>query len=440
MKNKMGLFWVIVSALCITIGGCGFGSPSRNSDTGTKDISDGQEISSGKRNGNSVDFYDIEKYRERLSGERELIADCTGDYQQDIEAVKNTSYRNCSFSDCKFSPMPEFDELYVMAETDHGISTKESWDTIEQWLDDIGESNQVDMDKEVRIVTPEVEWNDALEYPYSYPALSEHMDLTSGGGAFVDTTDCHMQISYDGVYSMSDGKMNRYLGDTTWAHSGALGDYAADVVAQGKVPELSEKSWSLISGNLSIGEGAELVKSYFEAGTPFKPAAGVSLTVSDVSVFSLGDVYGYDYTFQRIYKGVPVSIGGGGYVTYTPGSYGTPDGDIRHAYVVDDTGVSAYHGMNAAAVLTELYKDQAMIGFRQAVQLLSENLAPYINADIHESGFAYVPVSFDEGISTTLFPCWEFSGINRMKKEGIFACIDAFTGDIYYYTFLLEEE
>ena len=289
------------------------------------------------------------------------------------------------------------------------------------------------MEKEVRIVTPEVEWDETQEFPYSYPALCEHMDLSSGGGAFITTTDCHMQISYDGAYSMSDGKMNQYLQDTRLASKGALGAYSDNVVAEGAVSQLADESWPLISGELTVGEGAELVKSYFEAGTPFPLQEGVALEVPEVRVFTLGDVYGYDYFIQRIYKGIPIAYRD--YGTFSEPTYGIPNEDVKNAYVVDTEGVSAYCGKNASAVLTELYSDHLMLGLSRAVQMMSENIAPQVNIDVKEAGLEYVPVTFSlETGSITLFPCWRFSGTNLVKGEEMVIYADVLTGELYYYT------
>ena len=420
----------IISAiftLCIIISGCGSNTPNNSFSHEKKVLT---------RNGQQIELYDIETYKEQLTSDRKSIEDVATSYLEETESVKNTEYKNFMFDICEFSDFPKFNSLYVMIETDHGITTEESWNTIEEWMESIEKRDLVDMEKEVRIVASEIPWDETKEFPYSYPALSEHMDLSDGAGAFVTTKECHIQISYDGVYSMSDGKMNAYLKDDALAHGGALGDYSWNVVAKGKVSELSEKSYPLISGELTIGEGAELVKQYFEAGTPFASNEGVEISVPEVSVFTLGNVYGYDYKVQRVYKDVPIAFSG--YYTYSSGSVGLPGGDIKHAYVVDNEGVSAYCGNNACAVLMELYSDEELIGFEQAVGLLSEKMAGHISGEIEEAGFVYAKISFDDGLSDVLFPCWRFLGTNLRKNEIIEAYVDALTGEIYYRTIALE--
>lgn len=55
----------------------------------------------------------------------------------------------------------------------------------------------------------------------------------------------------------------------------------------------------------------------------------------------------------------------------------------------------------------------------------------------------YVPLqfgSFEEESEKLLFPCWNFSGWNRAKDEQIELFVDVFTGDVYYYTFTLDDE
>lgn len=426
-RKKVVFINSIILTMCISICGCG---------SNTLNSSSSHEKLVLTRNGQQIELYDIETYKEQLMLEREAIKDVATSYLEETESVKNTEYKNFMFDNCEFSDFPKFDSLHVMMESDHGITTEESWSTIEEWLKSIEKRDFVDMEKEVRIVASEIPWDETKEFPYCYPALSENMDLSDGAGAFMTTKECHMQISYDGVYSMSDGKMNAYLKDDALAHGGALGDYSWNVVAEGKVSELSDVSYPLISGKLTIGEGAKMVKQYFEAGTPFTLHEGVKISVPEVSVFTFGDVYGYDYKVQRVYKGVPIAFSG--YYTYLPGSTGLPGGDIKHAYVVDNEGVSAYCGNNACAVLMELYSDEKMIGFEQAVGLLSEKMAGHISGEIEEAGFVYAKISFDDGLSDVLFPCWRFWGTNLRKNEIIETYVDAFTGEIYYRTIALE--
>ena len=143
---------------------------------------------------------------------------------------------------------------------------------IEQWLEDVGKRDLVDMEKEVRIATPELECDDTKEFPYFYPALAEHMDLKNAAGAFLSTEDCKYRV----CFSMSMGKIKNYLGkNQELADKDLNGEYTSDVVESGTLEELGDQSYPLISGELTIQEGADLLLDYFQHGTVMELPDGV---------------------------------------------------------------------------------------------------------------------------------------------------------------------
>jgi hypothetical protein len=379
---------------------------------------------------------DMDAYKKRLYENRVLISDYA-DYQDETEQLKQQEYQKISFENCQFQDFPEFSELMVLQEKDHGITVQESWDTIAKWLNDIGKSDEVDMKAETLVVSEELGLDENGDYYNFYEHMSE---LSSGAGAFLTNEKCHIQISGDGIYSMSDGKMTAYLGISDRTVHEALGWYAEDVVEEGSVSELGDRTYTLLSGDLSVRDGAELVKEYFEAGTPFAPADGVTVDVPYVKIFKLNDRYGYNYTVSRSYCGVPIAytVDQASRVYQTYENY-LPNEDNKDAYVVDDTGVSGFCGYNESALLDELYSDTEMLSLSDAAGLLSENLAAGLNVEISQAGLVYAPLQFNDTDEQYLFPCWQFIGTNLTKDENICIYVDVFTGDIYYYTFLEDE-
>ena len=220
----------------------------------------------------------------------------------------------------------------------------------------------------------------------------------------------------------------------------AFGDHAEDTVESGKVSELAQKEYTLISGNLSVEQGAELVKDYFSAGTPFPCENGVTVDVPEVRIFRLGDVYGYDYTVRRKYENVPFAYMDTGHYRFYADYLS--DADIKHAYVVDDTGITAFCGYNEARKLTELISDDSMISFKQMLEFLRSGLASRLNINVERAGLVYFPVKLQgsaEKEEVIVLPCWEVFGVNEIKNEKIWIYVDVFTGEIYYYTTEINE-
>ena len=418
---------ILIPAICIaaffTMSAC---ADSKMADTQQKNTADKSDTQQG---------IDIAAYEKKLADNRENYKLGCEQYSTDTDTVKNTDYRNLSFTNCTFKDMPETDELYVMEGGVHGITTQESWDTIKDWLESIGKLDTTDMDSEVRIINSDLGMDDTKETPYSYPALKDHMDLASGAGALVNTNECHIQIADNGIYSMSDGKIGAYLNTDAHASSDALGTYTDDVVKSGTIDELGKESYQLINGELTIEQGAELTGEYFEKGTPFVPTDGITLSVPEVRVFRLGQVYGYDYMVQRQYHGVPIAYHDyGNYQIY--GNEYNFEEDIKHAYVVDSDGVSAYAGVNDSEPLENLYSSDEILGIKDAADILSGKMAKFLNVDVQSVCLTYVPLNLGDGSECKIYlPAWQFDGINRTKDENIRMYLDAFTGEVYYYTY-----
>ena len=88
-----------------------------------------------------------------------------------------------------------------------------------------------------------------------------------------------------------------------------------------------------------------------------------------------------------------------------------PEGDIIHAFVVDDTGVSAFvTGTSPSTILTPLYTDDKIINLDNALNILYEKLAKQLSVKVDTVDFVYMPFSFSESEKLTdivSFPCWE---------------------------------
>lgn len=311
--------------------------------------------------------FSVKDYQKKLSADRISISEYAERYKAEIQTVRATEYKNLNFADCDFQEFPNMNHVELLVAEKHGISVQESWDTIKQWLADIGREASIDMEKEVRVVSPQL----GLDANGNYFLFYEHMDeLESGAGAHIMSNLCHIQITENGIYSMSNGKITEYLGEESGAINDAMGEYAENVVEAGPLSELQNKKYKIIDGEMTVGEGAEIVKSYFSEGTPFPCEESVEVDVPEATVFRLGDVYGFDYMVRRVYDSVPFA-----YMDH--GNYQLYDGnlvsaDIKHAYVADSSGVAAYAGYNEAEHLKPLTTEEQILGLEKSMEIMSK--------------------------------------------------------------------
>lgn len=374
--------------------------------------------------------FSVKKYQKKLSADRIPISEYGEKYKDETQSVRAMEYKNLDFADCDFQEFPDMNHVELLVAEEHGISVEESWDTIEQWLADIGREESVDMEKEVRVVSPQL----GLDANGDYFLFYEYMDeLETGVGAHIMSNLCHIQITENGIYSMSNGKITEYLGENSGAINDAMGEYAENVVEAGPLSELQDKKYQVIDGEMTVGEGAEIVKSYFSKGTPFACEEGVEVDVPEASVFRLGDVYGFDYMVRRVYDNLPFA-----YMDH--GNYQLYDGnlvsaDIKHAYVADSSGVAAYAGYNEAERLKSLIAENNILGLEKSMEIMSKKMAPQMDVAVKSVGLVYLPMEFENSKNPeerVIFPCWQVEGTNKTKGEGIKIYLDVLTSDIYY--------
>lgn len=429
MKKK--LVWCVMLTIILTsFSGCQH-SRTRSSD---KDADNKEIMDSGKNS-----LFSESDYRKKFCEGRTNLEKYHAQYQNDIEQVQKNTYQKLNFDTCSFADLPDSASVSVLDVEEKGVSVDESISIIKNWLADIGQED-IDLDKELRDASDQLEKDDSQEYPYDYSSVMEHREeLTSGHGFFVNTNSCYIQMGADGIYSMSDGTITSFLGEDSLAALDALGMNEEQIVAEGTFDEMASQSYELLSGEISVREAADMVEKYFEAGTPFPLANDVGIDIPYVSVFSLGDKYGYAFQMRRTYHNIPFAYTFGG--ARTRKSAQAVCEDHKTAYVVNGEMVSAYTGHNEAQPFSVLVEERDILSLKDAMELLDSKLAKELQVQIENVGLDYCKVSLDEeeGIEV-VYPCWELDGLSQNNDSHIRIYMDVLTGDIHLYTYAKAEE
>ena len=252
MKKRITVInFIMITSLILSVTACGQ-KTEENKNTSVSTNDNDMPIST-------------ELYEKKILNDRTSIKECAEAYDQQINEILAQDTGKLDFSNCDFADFPDINSMKVMYTEDHGITVEESWNTIEQWLKQIGKYDQIDMKNEVHVVSPELGMDESKEYPDCYALFYGNMDrLSSGEGAFINNQLCHIQIAVNGIYSMSNGKITERLGTDGKSAADALGVYTGDVVEDGSYVEMKDKSYMLNGNDLTIEEGAELCLQYFE--------------------------------------------------------------------------------------------------------------------------------------------------------------------------------
>ena len=376
--------------------------------------------------------FDIDAYLQNTSENCISISDAIKQYDSDIQKVKENS--KISFDDCDFCPLPDFKEVSVIAFQEKGVTVEEGIKIINDWIDEIGLTGIVDVEKELRDASGQLPRDITKVYPYDYADVAGNKaQLSSGKGFFLNTNQCYIQLGADGIYSMSNGKITAYLGEDGFAAMDALGIYQEDIVEGGFYEDMALKTYDVADGSMSVKEGADMAIQYFLKGTPYPCAPETGVTFPWVNVFSLGDKYGYAYGVGRTIYSIPVAYNTVGSRRYFEDSYNIME-DSKTAYVIDHTGVCAFTGHSEAEPYERIGGVQKeMLGLKDAVDVLDTTLAKGLELDIERVELSYCPIQFEVDETIGLVT-WLFKGVNRINQQRMRIYLDVITGEIYYFT------
>lgn len=400
--------------------------------------------------------YDVNDYKERLRTDRISVQDYGSQYSEDVSTVANMDYKQLHFDDVEFSDFPETNCLVLAASGQEEISVEDILEKTESWLRKIGKEDEVDLETELGfnyLNHPylEISEDDLVlgdDPDFMWPLFYDHIsELKYGSGAFIERNDCYMQSGAEGIYAMSDGAVSAFLkskGIESSAHDIVAPGEFGTKVASGKIEELAEDSYTLLDGEMSIGEGSDAVEEYFLEDDARIRRDGVSLKAENIAVYEmheLEDYYYYEYSMRRFYYGIPLATSEDGTYSF----YGTYHiaGEGGRAYVANHDGVTAYAGISDGKEMIPLLSEDSLISVAEAAEILSESLASQINVSVDLIELVYLDLRFEgseDPTETIYFPCWCFSGKNRVKDEKIALYVDALTGDVYYYTWTSGEE
>ena|GEM_PF-1919433 len=399
-----------------------------------------QQSQSAEAETKKINFSE-EKYLEKIVDNRIDITEYPNHYEQEIQEIQNLSYPNIHFTeDCTFDLFPEeLSRLSVFYTTEHGMSVQEGLATLGKWLVSIGKQEDVNLEKEVRVISPDVEIDESKDAPECYPLLTDVSieQLKNADALLLDTKQCYAMVGAGGIFMMSNGKISAYLGETNKPGNDIYMKDDFTLLQSGNVEKLKEEAYPLISGESTIGESAEQVRAYFEAGTLLPLEKGVTIDAPEAGVFRLDEnACGYEFSVRYWYENMPFLYEhrqeANAYANVYDGySIMYP---LNEAYVVDDEGVTAFFiGESTSDQIHVLYQDSEMVGIRQAVDIMSQKLASFLKLEVHEVGIGYAKYISDLEEKTDIYyPFWKFCGVNKVKNQGLYVYVDMISGAVYY--------
>ena len=209
----------------------------------------------------SITNFSLESYQERIVSDRNSLKEVRNTILDN--ETKKKQCNNFDFSECDFSEFPDITDVSVFSNSYRGMTEQEALDLIGNWLKSIGKSEFENIKQQIFVISESYSLDETKEYPYCYRTISEQTPKFSAGDAvFCDTSDFYIMIDSNGIQSVSDGKIAKYL-KREYAHVD-VNHENYDIEETGTLEEMGSKEYSLIVGTLSVFEGADLVTKHFE--------------------------------------------------------------------------------------------------------------------------------------------------------------------------------
>lgn len=386
-------------------------------------------------NASNQNLFLYEEYKSGFANERTDVNIVLQDFEKEVKQLKQIKDEKMNFQQCVFEEMPNIEKVEVIRFAEDDLTSEEGWTIIEKWLTDIGKIKDIDMKTEVRDASGVLPMESDKEYPYDYPNVFDNFEtLSSGRGFFLNTSECYVQLGEYGIYSMSDGTLTKYLGSDTLAAIDALGGNQENVIATYSGGEIEKVNIELIDGSYSASDALKLVKHYFEKGTPFSVAEGVSVDIPEIEVFSLNDKQGCTFLLRRRYNNIPFAYCREGNRSYYESNYIVQE-DMKSAYIINQEGVCAFTGYSESEPFEVVGQgEEKILSIKQAVAHLNENLANELKLNVQKAELVYCPILFDSGEKVGIV-CWMFDGINSLNGQKMRLYVDVLSGDIHYYSY-----
>lgn len=359
------------------------------------------------------------------------IEKCRNDYEDTVSYIQNSELKHLKMKDAVFSSFPDFDSVGEFIVRTPDISVDESIEVINNWLTQNGFT--IDLERDLYAATSQFydEGNDGIPYPH---VMAHINDLDNGNGFFINTNKCHIQMGGANIYSMSNGVITSYVQSEGAAGLDAMGVYSDNVVSEGYVAEMADRSYELLNGPLTIGKAADNVKRYFENGTPFLGPEGIEVDVPYVRVFTIGDIYGYQFNIRRVYKGVPFAYGD--YGAYRENGEQRVDFDTKYAYTISGN-VDAYTGFSNNCIFDPIVEPQKeIIPLAKAVEILDEYVGNQISIAVRKVDFEYCGIEKYDSNTITRSPCWSFEGKNSSDGRTYVFYVNALNGDVFFHSYV----
>ncbi|MBR0132060.1 MAG: hypothetical protein IJM14_03135 [Lachnospiraceae bacterium] len=404
---------------------------------------------------NDTYVFSSDEYNKVLSEYRKNISECIADYEEDINKLKQTEQTdtcNISFENCEFVDIPQIDTLEVLEYKREEISVDDAIGMIENTINRLGLNDKVNIESELKDASAQLPnepvvdeisgqamTDDAGNIITDYPKVLDKKDrFDSGKGFFINSDILHIQMGDCGVYSFSDGVINKNKKEPKGYCFFDI--YPMDdekLIKKGNFDELKDEKYNLLDGEISIKDAVEATKEFFKEGTPLSAAENVDIEVIDVSVYKFNDeLYRYCFEIRRKYKNIPFVLGSTGHKRVNDILI---DDMGKTATTISGSTVNAYLGFNEHQGFNSLFSDTRILSVYDAYLELKAKIGQNLNFNVKKVELVYVPTEAYANTDTTIniirpkviYPCWSFIGY---YSEGeLRAFIDVFTGDIYYY-------
>lgn len=375
----------------------------------------------------------------------EKIENVVLNFREEFEKCKEKEYENLDFAKCN-AKISDIDCLYKL-EIDEYASPYQGSDRIKNFEEyckfffgDYDSSNLL-----FSTSTPGVEKVADGNYA-AYPVLDSYREQIEAGEIDVEFLLYRDTKNYRYLWEMTGDNLPRWMNKgevfsklkddsdkiSTWEimyQPGEIAEYYND-------GSNDDVIYNLSGGEVTIGEAIDFVENKYLDTLPFDYGEDVSLEVTSIKVYELGDgIYTY---------GVIFSMGMHGMAFDSMVNFYTTEQNYKifasgNLVMTGKESVDMFNGIMPPLVIGETKLENDICTLERAVDIVSETFSSEVKFEVQTISLIYDGVyeklSPEEasGIAT---PAWKFLLYNTNDELYYCVYVDALTAEVNYYSYL----
>ena len=344
--------------------------------------------------------------------------------------------------------IPDTDEYYSFTMTHRKTKTSDSLKLFNELFDKHLKSryNDSEIDDKKRFISPDIEQNDKLQYPYCYPRVCDHQQKLLNSDLavydlFVDDTKSYLSVQNGELHAINKGSCYSYLRDKgVIAENNTIGMFLPGDHCETTKQYFhsSEDKVKLMDKVVTVQQAQQKA---IETINELVGGSNIKPYISQTAIVDMKGRQVLSFSVTGEYKGLPFdanemkSSGAMRTSEYSNGKY--YDNMPAAAYLDSSDNLDILVGYSNDYVIEDEKRADMKIGLKQAMKIADEKFSANTKLVVRRIELVYCKEkpsdTYDGEISYHCYPVWKLSANPNNSDTDLCIYVNAQVGECYYY-------